>query len=132
MIDKQQVGHLAIAPFVLMTFVENAFKHVSKHTDKPNWIMITMSLNQRQLHFSISNSTADDTYTDIVNYGGIGLNNVRRRLDLLYYGNYRLDIQSEQDSFTVTLDMELSEFVVFEPARKTAYAPAPDTKGHNK
>lgn len=119
-IETQQTGHLAIAPFVLMTFVENAFKHVSQHTDQPNWIKIKLSVNQQQLNFSISNSTSDNARRDVVNYGGIGLRNVQRRLDLLYFGQYRLDIQSEADSFTVDLQLELSEFVVTEPMLQMA------------
>jgi len=120
MIEKQQTGHLAIAPFVLMTFVENAFKHVSQHTDKPNWIKIELKLDGQELHFSISNSTSDYASRDVVNYGGIGLNNVQRRLDLLYLGQYQLDIQTEAACFAVKLQLKLSEFVVFEPMQQTA------------
>jgi sensor histidine kinase YesM len=119
-IDNAGTGHLAIAPFILMTFVENAFKHVSKHTDKPNWIKIKLSLQKGQLNFSIANSTAGYTFTEVVGYGGIGLNNVRRRLDLLYFGKHHLLIQTENDSFSVNLQLSLAELVMYEALQKTA------------
>jgi len=54
-------GNLRIAPFILMTFVENAFKHVSDHADRPNWIRIGLETQLHELQFTVSNScTADD------------------------------------------------------------------------
>ena len=93
---------------MLMTFVENEFKHVSKHTDKPNWIKIALDTNEGQLHFAVSNSTSHNAFTDVIRYGGIGLKNVQRRLDLMYTGKYNLDIQSNQFSFSITLQLQLS------------------------
>jgi LytS/YehU family sensor histidine kinase len=49
-------GDLSIAPFILMTFVENAFKHVSDHADQPNWIRIGLETHSEELLFSVSNS----------------------------------------------------------------------------
>jgi two-component system, LytTR family, sensor kinase len=119
-VPVQQTGHLAIAPFVLMTFVENAFKHVSQHSDRPNRIDIDLQVRDQQLQFSISNSSAVNATRDVIHYGGIGLSNVQRRLDLLYSGQYTLDIQRDANSFTVHLTMELAEFVAFEPIPQTA------------
>jgi LytS/YehU family sensor histidine kinase len=84
-----------------MTFVENAFKHVSKHTDRPNWINIQMRQEAQQLHLTVTNSTSDNASKDVVHYGGIGLKNVQRRLDLLYPGRYALDIQSSDTRFGI-------------------------------
>ena len=103
---------IGIAPFILMTFVENAFKHVSKDKDRPNWIQIALSVSGAQLHFAVSNSTSGYESSDVVNYGGIGLKNVQRRLDLIYPGQYQLDIQGDQDTFLVKLDLQLSAITV--------------------
>jgi two-component system LytT family sensor kinase len=105
-------AHLSIAPFILMTFVENAFKHVSKHTDQPNWITIKLNIHQEQLDFYIGNSTSYDTFTPMTAYNGIGLKNVQRRLDLIYPEKYELDIQSQQNSYEVRLRLQLSELAV--------------------
>lgn len=110
--DQQQNGHLGIAPFILMTFVENAFKHVSTHTDQPNQIDILLELDEQQLHFVIANSTAAIAHKNVVSYGGIGLPNVRRRLDLIYAGQYQLDIQHDHNSFEVKLRLQLAELIM--------------------
>ncbi|MDJ1479254.1 histidine kinase [Cytophagaceae bacterium YF14B1] len=109
--DNSDIQDLGIAPFVLMTFVENAFKHVSKHTDQSNWIQIDLNLHQKELNIVIANSKSSDTSVQVVHYGGIGLENVKRRLDLLYPGQYTLDIQDETYCFTVKLQLQLSELI---------------------
>jgi len=101
-----------IAPFILMTFVENAFKHVSKGKDKPNWINIRLAITGQQLQMGISNSTNHDQLREVVNYGGIGLKNVQRRLDLVYPGKYTLDIQDKPETFSIKMELELAELVV--------------------
>ncbi|MBN9386162.1 MAG: histidine kinase [Chitinophagaceae bacterium] len=118
--DPLPFEDLGIAPFILMTFVENAFKHVSKETDKLNWIRIKLRLDGRQLDFSVSNSTAPSAFTEVVHYGGIGLKNVQRRLDLIYPGQYDLDIQNNNASFEVRLRLRLSELIMPLPISKTA------------
>jgi two-component system, LytTR family, sensor kinase len=103
--EVEKTGNYVIAPFILMTFIENAFKHVSKHTDQENWIRIKLYIDEK-LHFSISNSTADNVQ-DIIRYGGIGLKNVQRRLDLIYPGQYDLSIQNKTTSFEVNLQIAI-------------------------
>jgi two-component system LytT family sensor kinase len=104
--------HLGIAPFILMTFVENAFKHVSKHADRSNWIRIKLDLDGQRLELALSNSTAHSAPNDVVSYGGIGLKNVQRRLDLIYPGQHELDIESGPDRFEVRLRLMLGELEV--------------------
>ncbi|MEO6287577.1 MAG: histidine kinase [Dyadobacter sp.] len=106
-------GHrLSIAPFILMTFLENAFKHVSRNAGDNNWIIIRLSLTGQQLNFYIANSIALDEARDVINYGGIGLKNVRRRLDLIYPGQYELDIRKGEDDFEVKFQVTLEENVI--------------------
>ena len=120
-LDQQYSKHLGIAPFILMTFVENAFKHVSKDADKPNWINIQLGLDGQRLDLSISNSTSLCIPNEVIHYGGIGLKNVQRRLDLLYPEQYDLDIQNNPGSFEVRLRLHLSELVMLQPMmQKTA------------
>jgi len=111
-IDEGYSTGVGIAPFILMTFAENAFKHVSKHKTEPNWISIDLTLTDMQLSFTVSNSAGKNESRDVVNYGGIGLKNVQRRLDLVYPGQYQLDIQDKADTFLVKLDLELSMITV--------------------
>lgn len=96
-----------IAPFVLMTFMENAFKHVSRHHDRPNWIRGDLRLDNTRLTFDLSNSVSEEQNAEVVHYGGIGLKNVRRRLDLIYPEKYQLDIRRGPDRFVVHFEAEL-------------------------
>lgn len=106
-INRQNGERLAIAPFVLMTFVENAFKHVSRQTEEPNWIKIGLDQTGDKLDFFVSNSTAAGDNKEVIHYGGIGLTNVRRRLDLIYPGQYDLFIHHNDSRFDVRLQLNL-------------------------
>jgi LytS/YehU family sensor histidine kinase len=108
-VEQPGTEYLGIAPFILMTFVENAFKHVSKHSNAPNWISIKLKTIDQQLQLLITNSTSPDEANEAVTYGGIGLKNVQRRLDLVYPGQYELNIQHTDNCFEVKLQLKLSE-----------------------
>ena len=111
--------HIYIAPFILMPFIENAFKHVSKNTDDTNFIRITMGVEQEQLTFQVENSVAAQTAI-IKKDSGIGLANVQRRLDLIYPGKYQLDIRRETETFIVTLRLNCREGAIIKSISHTA------------
>jgi two-component system, LytTR family, sensor kinase len=91
-----------IEPLLLVPFVENAFKHISHHKNQLNFIQVDMGMNNGTLHFTIENSKeATEKTTD--KHAGIGLNNVKRRLELLYPGKHQLTIINETDTFNVDL-----------------------------
>ncbi len=119
-IDRQDLDRLAIAPFMLMTFVENAFKHVSRHPDQPNWIRISSAITGQRLDFSIANSVSPYASGDLIHYGGIGLKNVQRRLDLLYPKEYHLDINNDGNSFEVRLQLQLAAAAIPRRMQQTA------------
>ena len=117
-LDAQHLPDLTIAPFVLIPFIENAFKHVSQQKDKENWIRIHLNVQQNQLHFKVANSIAvhGDVTVDLIKYGGIGLTNVRRRLNLIYPGEHNLLIEQDKMQFSVTLNIDLHQKEVDEKA----------------
>jgi len=106
-ISETLPSEVGVAPFILMTFVENAFKHVSKDNDRDNWIQIGLRLHANMLAFEVSNSTSPLATRQALHYGGIGLKNVQRRLDLLYPGLYNLDIRHHDGVFQVSLSISL-------------------------
>jgi sensor histidine kinase YesM len=110
-------GNLVIAPFILMPFVENAFKHVSKHRAGPNWIRMDLALDHNELQLEISNSTSGlhSSPPAFIHHGGIGLKNVKRRLDLLYRDKYLLTTNHDMDIFRVLLRINLQQRKVSEP-----------------
>jgi two-component system LytT family sensor kinase len=102
-------NELSIAPFIIMPFVENAFKHVSQFNNANNWIRVNSHFDDQQLQIEISNSVSkDQTSNEAVSYKGIGLKNVRRRLDLLYPDKYELNIKHESEQFHVYLRLNLA------------------------
>jgi two-component system, LytTR family, sensor kinase len=109
-IEQRTAGDLTIAPFVLIPFIENAFKHVSQRKDQANWIKMDLRFDQRQLNFDISNSISAQYHssTEFIRHSGIGLKNVQRRLDLLYPGKHDLTIQRHSDQFSVSLRLNLT------------------------
>jgi sensor histidine kinase YesM len=122
-IDQYNAAQVYIAPFILMTFVENAFKHVSTDTHARTWITIHAQLNGTRLNFSVSNSTGGLPANKVVHYGGIGLRNVQRRLDLLYPEQYTLNIQHTKNTFEVQLQLQLSGVTTIEKMPLTVPQP---------
>lgn len=95
--DKQ------IPPLMLITFIENAFKHGISY-QHPSFVDIKVAVDDKQLHFSCRNSKAEQPQGK---KGGVGLVNVKKRLDLLYDRRYTLDIKDEPDIYTVELTIPL-------------------------
>ncbi|CAA9285725.1 MAG: Putative signal transduction histidine kinase [uncultured Cytophagales bacterium] len=102
--------NLAIPPLILVTFVENAFKHGVKTTIEASWVNIDVQVNSNELAFFIQNSKPHKLSRDAF-HGGIGLVNVHRRLDLLYPGRYQLLVKNEPATYTVDLKIKLHDNV---------------------
>jgi two-component system, LytTR family, sensor kinase len=124
-IEERPSGNLVIAPFILMPFIENAFKHVSQQKDKPNRIKANLHFSQQGLQLDISNSMAaqQNSSSELINYGGIGLKNVQRRLDLIYPGKHELTIEKNDEQFRVMLRLHLHETKVAELSAAPADEP---------
>jgi len=98
-----EVGNQKIVPLLLIAFIENAFKHgVANDPFIP--IRLLINLDGVNLHFYIENKKHMNN-RDIES--GVGLSNVQRRLELLYAGRYKLDIQDRQDTYTCELSLVL-------------------------
>lgn len=98
----QNTGDPSIAPFLLFPLVENSFKHVSQYADKQNTIDILVKYNEAELECCIQN-----TCENVIAGDGIGLNNLKRRLELLYKDRYtflaRYDSGVYQTQLKITL-----------------------------
>ncbi|MDX2285403.1 MAG: histidine kinase [Bacteroidia bacterium] len=97
--DLQQ---LRIPPMLLGPLVENAFKH-GNPDQRGGWLRIRAAAEGQQLRFTVENSISPGARKD--GTGGIGLENIRQRLQLLYPGRHRLEIEASEDRFRVTLDL---------------------------
>lgn len=108
-----------IAPLLLLPFLENAFKHgTSKQIDQC-WLSFDLNVHGSTMQFKLVNSVDKDENDKPSTTGGLGLQNVRRRLDLLYKGRYRLEVQQQEEVFIVSLQLQLS--MVEQAAAKTNF-----------
>ncbi|HEY2726146.1 MAG TPA: histidine kinase [Parafilimonas sp.] len=95
-----------VTPLLMIPFVENSFKHgASKMLSEP-WIQLTIQADEKILHFTVTNNKPP---TEIFNKNGIGLNNVKKRLELLYPQNHLLIIESTENTFTVNMQIPLQK-----------------------
>ena len=95
-----------IPPLLLIMFVENAFKHgISYRTE--SFVYITVDVKDDRLKFVCSNSKQHLTVKE-KSGGGMGLVNVRRRLDLLFQDTYTLKIEDRENEYDVSLDLPLT------------------------
>jgi len=91
-----------IAPMLLIPFVENAFKHCSKTGERPG-IKIMLDTDPKCIRFTVSNRVKNDPSANKDTVGGIGINNIRRRLNLLYPSKHVLHFSQSESFFIVDL-----------------------------
>ena len=93
-----------ISPLILITFLENAFKHGASSSSGACWIKARVEVDGDLLVYRIGNSKP--AAINGAKKDGIGLINVRRRLDLAYPGRYQLNIEDRDSSFAVLLTID--------------------------
>ena len=98
--------NMYIAPLLLLPFVENCFKHGASNMLENPWINLTIELQGTTLVMKIMNGKTLTKQT-VHEQSGIGINNVRQRLDFLYKGKYDLQIREDEDVFVVDLRLEI-------------------------
>jgi two-component system LytT family sensor kinase len=99
-----------VVPFILIPLIENAFKHVSRHAGQPNFIRIEASIGGGRFCFKVANSFGRNQPEPLPSADlpkGIGLPNLRRRLDLMYGNRFEMTTTAEGDLFTAQLNLQL-------------------------
>ena len=99
----REVPDRQIPPLILITFIENAFKHGVSY-QRESFISISVAVEGDLLHFNCCNSKANSPAGE---KGGVGLANVRKRLNLLYGRSYTLCIKDASDVYSVELSLPL-------------------------
>jgi two-component system LytT family sensor kinase len=99
-----ETAELSLPPGMFLTFVENAIKH-SADSDQPSNVHLSFDLNQNRLLFTCQNTKPEEPA--FTKHGGLGLANIRRRLELLYGGKYTLAIQDSTHVYKVELSILL-------------------------
>ena len=101
------VGAQTIEPMLLIPFVENAFKHGVGLIKDP-LIDILLTIKPNSMHFKVQNKITKDSTEDKDQNSGIGLQNIRRRLELLYPGQHQLQIAESGNFFHVNLTLQFT------------------------
>jgi two-component system, LytTR family, sensor kinase len=96
-----------ISPLLFLPFIENAFKYgVSTRAISP--ILILLNIEDGSVHLEVKNDKHPGNLLKSANNTGIGINNTRRRLDLIYHNRYSLETASSENHFCVNLKINLS------------------------
>jgi sensor histidine kinase YesM len=103
------IENYQIAPFLLLPFLENAFKHGTSKQLAQCWINLETSMESSIMNFKLANSLDVDKNVETEKIGGLGLQNVKRRLELLYKDKYKLDAKLLKETFVVDLQINLEE-----------------------
>ncbi len=104
-----QSEQLQIAPMLLLAFFENAFKHgVSKSISNP-FVQIHIQIEEHTLKLNLTNSKNESDQKKENYTKGIGLKNVKKRLQLLYPNKHNLEISSKAHTFEIDLKLNLEE-----------------------
>ena len=99
-------SNVHIAPLLLIVLLENAFKHGVDATDQIAWIQAEVTLQDNKLRFICSNSI-DLRHSKQPQVGGVGLDNLKRRLELVYPDKHQLVINQNTEMFSVELVLEV-------------------------
>lgn len=101
--DKRVLNSTFIPPNLFTTFVENAVKHSVDISGKESYVRVNIEIKDKNLHFECRNSQNSDFPIPESNYSGLGLVNIKRRLELLYQNTFTLNINSTKNEYIVNL-----------------------------
>jgi len=104
---EEHPGERRIAPLLLITFVENAFKHGAKGSTGNAFIKIKLTAAQNTVNFRVENNKGVVDQASKDDYGGLGLDNVKRRLELIYPQRHKLTVENSDQTFLVHLQLQL-------------------------
>lgn len=98
------INNIEIEPMILIPIIENCFKHCDIETNENGFINIDLSLKQNTLIFTTENSK-NDSLQQKDTVGGVGLENIQRRLELTYKDAFNFDYTDEKTTFKVILKL---------------------------
>jgi sensor histidine kinase YesM len=119
------VEGIMIAPLLLLPFVENSFKHGLSNRISGGWVRIEILLQGNMLVMKVENSkSVPEKEKSIKPVSGIGLRNVKKRLELIYPERYNLQIMDDEETFLVVLKIQLEGRIRKQRITEKEYNPA--------
>ena len=103
-----EIGDINIEPLIFLPLIENTFKHSLQKNITDKWVKLVLTVDEDEIIFQTTNPYYCH---DLVRFtgGGIGLKNVRKRLELLYPERHQLEIHEDNNTFIVTLIIALKD-----------------------
>ncbi|MDG1914797.1 MAG: histidine kinase [Crocinitomix sp.] len=101
--------NLQISPLLMIPFIENSFKHGNHHDKVNGWIKIKIKDEDSKLTLIVSNSLNSEANSTKDKVGGVGMENVRKRLSLLYPGEHDLVLKMDKKSYSSILKINLKK-----------------------
>jgi LytS/YehU family sensor histidine kinase len=103
----EETQNIQVSPLLFIPFIENAFKHGISYREK-SFIDIVLQVEEDKLNFMCRNSKVLSG-KPVEKHSGIGLENARKRLSLLYPGRHKLEIDENDESFQVLLTIQINK-----------------------
>jgi two-component system sensor histidine kinase AlgZ len=104
---KGNTSQVMIVPLILITFLENAFKHGVNGNDPNSWVRVLLQIDGKSCTYTVENSTLASMSRNIRESSGIGLQNLKRRLELSYPGGYELKVENKNSRHSIQLKIDL-------------------------
>ncbi len=104
------IEQVLVPPMLIFPLAENAVKYSSASDETTSTITQSLKISDNHFTYSIENNIAQLDKINKEAYSGLGLTNLKRRLELLFKDNYTLDIQPDKSIFKVSLQIPLDEF----------------------
>lgn len=101
------VSNYTITPLIFITFLENAFKHGVSNNNPEAWVKLTIIMNGKECTYTVMNSKRNSSKPEAEEKSGIGLQNVKRRLELSYPQKHELIVDDSSDYYKVTVKLKL-------------------------
>ena len=98
-----------IPPLLLLPLIENSFKHGTSNQLEQCWISLDLHVEKTHMNLKLVNSRDNENNSMNDEHKGLGLQNVQRRLELLYPGRHSFQVKQEEEMFIVHLQLELEE-----------------------
>lgn len=102
---ENNLGNIEIAPMLFIPFLENAYKYSRIEENEDAYVNIMITKEDEKIHFKIENSISQNVKS--TPGSGIGIKNVKHRLDIIYPGKHKINIDEQNSYFCVNLVLEL-------------------------
>ncbi len=112
-VSETQKVNIEIPPMLLQPFVENAIKHGDAMDNPEGWIKCALNIENNILYFTVKNTISSKRYKRQIKSHGIGIQNVKERLEVYFPNHHALIFRPSENMYEVNLKVDLNQLVAF-------------------